>query len=112
MSNKIRVLVVEPGNHPYPKEINSGLESLQHEVGGYIEAVYPFEDPVALICDEEGKLKGYPPNRVMLTEFGKVYDIIHGTFLVVGLTDEDFGSLTDQQMKKFTDRFYAVERFS
>ena len=24
------------------KEIDSGLESLQHEVGGYIEAIYPY----------------------------------------------------------------------
>ena len=28
------------------KEIDSGLESLQHEVGGYIEAIYPYEDPI------------------------------------------------------------------
>ena len=47
----IAVLIVEPGKEPYVKEIDSGLESLQHEVGGYIEAIYPYEDPVALVCN-------------------------------------------------------------
>ena len=51
----ITVLVVEPEKKPYVKEISPGLSSLQNEVGGYIEAVYPYEEPVAIICDEEGK---------------------------------------------------------
>lgn len=55
----ITVLVVEPGKTPYVKEIDSGLVSLQSEVGGWIEAVYPFEDPVAIVCNEEGKLEGF-----------------------------------------------------
>ena len=49
---KITVLVVEPGEVPYVKEIDSGLESLQSEVDGWIEAIYPFDDPVAVCwCD-------------------------------------------------------------
>ena len=44
-------------------EIESGLDALQRAVGGYIEAVYPYEDPVALIVNEEGKLNGLPLNR-------------------------------------------------
>ena len=47
----ITVLVVEPEKKPYVKEISPGLSSLQNEVGGYIEAVYPYEEPVAIICD-------------------------------------------------------------
>ena len=35
----LRVLVVEPGQCPYEKEIAPGLESLQREVGGSIEAI-------------------------------------------------------------------------
>ena len=50
----MKVLLVEPEKEPYVKEISSGLSSLQKELGGYIEAVYPFEDPVAIICNEEG----------------------------------------------------------
>ena len=105
------VLVVEPGKAPYVKEIDPGLESLQHEVGGWIEAVYPFEDPVAIICNEEGKMEGLPLNRALFTEEHGVYDIIAGTFLVTGLTEDNFGSLNDEQIKKFSDRFRCPEAF-
>ena len=33
----MNVLVVEPMKPPYEKEIDAGLKSLQHEVGGDIE---------------------------------------------------------------------------
>lgn len=45
---KLRVLVVEPMQKPYVKEINSGLESLQQEVGGYIQVVYPWAEMCGL----------------------------------------------------------------
>jgi hypothetical protein len=48
---QMNVLVVEPMKKPYLKDIDSGLHSLQHEVGGYIEAIYPYEDLVALVCN-------------------------------------------------------------
>ena len=49
----MKVLMVEPGKSPYAAEIESGLKSLQAAVGGDIQAVYPYEDPVALICNAE-----------------------------------------------------------
>ena len=107
----IAVLVVEPGKEPYVKEIDSGLESLQHEVGGCIEAIYPYEDPVALVCNEEGKLEGLPLNRALRDEDGDIYDVVAGTFMVVGLTDDSFGSLTVEQMQKFSDLFKVPEQF-
>ena len=100
-SEKINVLVVEPEKKPYMKEISSELSSLQHEVGGYIQAVYPYDEPVAIICDEEAKLKGSELNRVLRDEDGKIYDVIAGTFLVVGLGEEDFSSLTPEHAKQF-----------
>lgn len=106
------VLVVEPGMSPYVKEIDSGLKSLQSEVGGWIEAIYPFEEEVALICNEEGKLCGLPLNRALMDEDGEIYDIIAGTFLVVGLGEEDFCSLSDEYIKKFSDRFKTPEKFA
>lgn len=106
------VLVVEPGRAPYVKEIDSGLKSLQSEVGGWIEAIYPFEEEVALICNEEGKLCGLPLNRALVNEDGEIYDIIAGTFLVVGIGTEDFCSLSDEYIKKFSDRFKKPEKFA
>lgn len=110
-NEKISVLVVEPEKKPYAKEISSGLSSLQHEVGGYIQAVYPYEEPVAIICDEEAKLKGSELNRVLRDEDGKIYDVVAGTFLIVGLGEEDFASLTPEHMKQFKEKFDTPEMF-
>ena len=107
----LSVLVVKPGKTPYAKSIGSDLKSLQNEVDGYIEAIYPFDDPVALICNEEGKINGLPLNRALRDENDKAYDIISGTFMVVGLGEEDFSSLSDDLMKKYTEYFKAPERF-
>ena len=109
---KIRVLVVEPRQAPYMKEISSGLASLQKEVGGYIEAVYPFEEPCALICNEEGKLNGLPLNRALRDEDGQIYDIIAGKFLVVGLGEENFESLSEEDARRFSKLYESPELFA
>lgn len=49
----MNILVVEPGKRPYAKEISGELESLKQTVGGYIQAIYPFDDPVVLVCEED-----------------------------------------------------------
>ena len=107
----MNVLVVEPYKAPYEKEIDSGLESLQHEVGGDIEVVYPFDDPVGIVCNEEGKLEGLPLNRSLRDEDGEIYDILAGTFIVVGLGEEDFEGLSKKQMNKFKEHFKTPEQF-
>ena len=55
------------------------------------------------VCNEEGKLEGLPLNRALRDEDGDIYDVVAGTFMVVGLTDDSFGSLTVEQMQKFSD---------
>ena len=112
MTENITVLVVEPGKRPYTKKINPGLTSLQKELGGHIEAVYPFPEPVAIVCRETGKLDGCPLNRALRDETGTIYDIIAGTFLVVGLTEEDFGSLSPELLQAFSQRFQNPETFA
>lgn len=111
-NSKITVLVVEPLMEPYVKEIDSGLKSLQKEVGGYIQAVYPFEEPVAIICNEEGKLNGEPLNRALRDEDGHVYDIVAGTFLIAGLSEDNFCSLSEAHIEQFTQEFKAPEMFA
>ena len=110
-NEKIKVLVVEPEKKPYAKGISSGLSSLQKEVGGYIQAVCPYEEPVAIICDEEAKLKGSELNRALRDEDGKIYDIVAGTFLIVGLGEEDFSSLSPKHMEQFKEKFETPELF-
>ena len=73
--------------------------------------VYPFDDNVGLIMNEEGKIEGLPLNRALRDEQGELYDIIAGDFLVVGLTEDDFGSLTPEQLEKFEKLFHQPECF-
>ena len=49
---KIKVIMLEPGKTAYLKEVDNTLESLQREVEGYIEVIYPFEEEICLICNE------------------------------------------------------------
>ena len=111
MNDKISVLAVEPMKAPYIKEIEPGLESLQKEVGGLIQAVYPYEDMVAVICNEERKMNGLPLNRAIYNDDKEMTDIIAGTFLVVGLGEENFTSLSDGLQKKYADIFKNPEEF-
>lgn len=53
----MNVLVVEPGMAPYEKEVN-GLEEMQATVGGLITASYPYEEPVAIVSNDESILEG------------------------------------------------------
>lgn len=109
----MKVVVVEPKKKPMVQDIDSGLESMQKIVGGPIEAVHPFDAPVALICNEEGKLLNLPLNRALRDDEGKVYDIISGTFfLCAAPPDSDhFAGLSDQQAKTYLERFSVPEMF-
>ena len=75
-TEKMTVIAVEPGKKPYVQEIQSGLESLQKEVGGDIQAISPYTDAVSIICAEEGKLMGMPFNRALRDEDGHIYDAL------------------------------------
>ena len=109
----MRVIVVEPRKKLIVQDIGSDLESMQKIVGGPIQAIYPFEEPVALICNEEGKLLNLPLNRALRDEEGNVYDIISGTFFLCDAPpDSDrFAGLTDQQVKTYMERFAMPEMF-
>ena len=109
---KLTALVVEPMKEPYVKEIAPGLRSLQAEVGGSIAASYPFDDPVGLVLNDEGKLIGLDLNRSLRDEHGEIYDIVAGTFLVVGLGPENFVSLPPEMIQKYTEHFKRPELFA
>ena len=109
-NENITVIAIEPGKKPYVQEIQSGLESLQKEVGGDIQAVYPYEDAVAIICAEEGKLMGMPFNRALRDEDGHIYDILVGKFLLVGLGEDNFVSMPENLMQKYMEMFDTPEQ--
>lgn len=98
----IKVLIVEPNELPYEKEIPNTLEAKQNIVGGNIECTSLLDDDsISIICNEEGKIEGLPLNRFI------GHDIIAGTFIIAGDDYEngDFISLTEEQIKKYKKRF-------
>jgi hypothetical protein len=105
------VLMVEPGQYARMVTIDSGLKSLQAAVGGDIEAAYFFDDPLALICQEEGKINGSELNRAVRGEDGEIVDIIAGKFFICGLSDDNFASLPDGLQKKYEGMFHQPETF-
>ncbi len=110
-SGMMEVLAVEPGQYPKIEKIGSDLASMQKAVGGYVQAVYPFDDPVAILCDEEAKLTGKALNRALRDEDGDIYDIVAGKFFVCGIGEEDFTSLPKELQKKYEDIFKQPEAF-
>ena len=83
----MKVLVVEPMKPCSVREV-SGLEDMQKVVGGDIEAPYPFADPVAVVFNASGKGLDLPFNRPLMDRDGLPYDIVCGTFFLVGLGEE------------------------
>ena len=109
----LRILVVEPERRPEVKEIDGSLKTMQGIVGGYIQAIYPFNDSVALVANDDGKFMNLPANRGLRDKNGQIYDIVCGTFFICGVpADSDyFTSLTPEQIERYRKRFYAPEMF-
>ena len=109
------VLLISPGQSPRKTIIDNTLAAMQHAVSGPIQAVYPFEEPVALICHEEGKLLGLPLNRALRhPDSHEIYDVIAGTFFLCGAPPESehFESLTEEQMEQYAEHFAPIALFA
>ena len=109
----MRVLVIEPERKPEEREINDSLKAMQDIVGGLIQPIYPFEEPVALVCNDEGKLMNLPANRGLRDESGQIYDVICGTFFLCGAPpdSDSFTSLSPEQIERYRKLFYNPEMF-
>lgn len=113
-SNEITVLLVEPGKYPREIKIENTLKAMQDIVGGYIERSMMFDDDVAVICNEEGKIKGLLLNRAIYGQDEKVIDVIAGTFfLCYAPADSDsFLSMPKALMEKYKEIFKLPEKFA
>ena len=110
---KISVILVEPGRYPKLIEIEDTLEAMQETVGGYIEEYMPFDDEVAIVCNEEGKMNGAELNRAIYSDDKEILDIIAGKFFIAyaPIESESFLSMPKDLMKKYEDKFRYPERF-
>lgn len=92
----MKILLFEPYKRPRKVEIPHTLRSMQETVGGDIQAIYPWDDPVALVCDDEGLLKDSEFNRYIHPNI-----LIFGTFFLCGIGEEDFTDLPADMMEKY-----------
>lgn len=102
---QMTVLMVEPGYEPYEKAIPNTLAAKQELVGGLITAIYPYEEMVAIVANDESILLGMDFNRSVEGGYGGVF----GPFFVCGLTEDSFCSLPPDQMERFKKKFHKAE---
>lgn len=100
MEDRVIVVIVKPNEEPVAEVIPNTLEALQKIVGGYIEMI-PIRGKFYLVCNEEGKILGLPPNR----NIG--FDVVAGTFLLVKEEPGtgDIRSLTPDEVVMAVDMF-------
>ena len=105
--NLLAVVFVEPHKKPVVRKIRNEYEDISHAVGGLIEHIYQ-EDGTILVANEESKLLGMDGNR-------RIYDgksILAGPFFVVGDDGEDYRSLTEEEIKRYMERFDEIEEIT
>lgn len=88
----MRIVIKHPGCRPEEIEAENTLESLQKAVGGHIETV-TFAKDMALICNEEGRLRGLETN---CTVFGISFV---GPILAIGIDGAEFRGLDDEELR-------------
>jgi len=108
---KITVLLLEPEQEARVIELDNSLESMQKTVGGNIEVIYPFTNDACIVCNEEGKLLGLPLNRALYDDCDKICEVIAGTAFICGTGDENFTSLSEQQIEHYSKQFELPEIF-
>ena len=105
VTEQTTVLVVEPGYAPYEKTIPHDVHAMQEIVGGWITAIYPYEEMVAIVANDEGLLLGMDFNRTVEGGYGGIV----GPFFVCGLSEDDFCSLPPDQIERFKKKFHKAE---
>ncbi len=102
----MNVLLIEPGEYARVADIAPNLIALQQLVGGYIEVLFPFEDQVALVFNDEAHRKGMPLNRQINDQL-----TIAGPFFICGVEEDSFTSLSPEQTERFKREFECPELF-
>lgn len=108
MSEKIKVVLLEPGKLARTAEIDASLAGMQKTVGGLIEPFYPFEEQVCIVCNEESKINGMRPNRSVKNDDGVMVDFIFGPAFICDCRGENLDSLSDEQTARAATKATAA----
>ena len=80
---EIKVFVKHPGIRPYEAKVENSLATFQAIVNGYIETL-TLANGLLIICDEEGRLKGYERCCRILGQW------LCGTVIFAGYRGDEF----------------------
>ena len=105
----IRVVFLEPHKMASTVEVKNTLEDMQALVNGNIEPFYPFDEEVCIICNEEGKINGMEPNRAVYDDEHNMVDVVFGPCFICDCKGENFASLTEEQIERYTEMFRRPE---
>lgn len=100
---------VEPMKKPTVISVDTSVEGLESIIGGYPEISKPFDDPVVLVTDESGKLKGLTKNRCIFDDGGQLKDIVAGSFLILGDSSQGMDNLSEELIEKYKNKFIHGE---
>lgn len=106
---KIKAIVLEPGKVARVTEIESRWSAMEEVVQGDLEAIYPFDDPVCIVCNGNGKNARLPLCRVLFGSEHKIRDIICGPAFICGFNEDGLTSLDDSLIDKYLARFLHPE---
>lgn len=112
-NSKITVIFAQPMKTIKIIEIDNELEAMQKLVGGSIEEYMPFEDEVAIVCNEEGKLRELEPNRAIYDEHGQLQEVICGDFFLchAPIDSDSYLSMPEDLKQKYEEKFKYPEQF-
>lgn len=99
----MRILMKEPGKGIHCMVIPNELPMLQELVGGYIET-YTIAEDVAIVCNEEGKLRGLPYNCTICGEN------FVGNILFVGVDGDDFTDIPESLIRMVAEGHFKEVR--
>lgn len=106
---RVMVIPVDGTQATYTMELEGNtLKAMQELVGGYIECAPLVElraRGIELIVNEEGLLAQLPPNENLFPFF------LVGTAVAVGIGEEDFVSLTPEQVKFLERWLFRLKTF-
>ena len=103
-------LMVKPGEYPCPVPLSMSRDFLQCAVsiGATFmgkASMFALAEDAMVIFNPEGVLVGLDGNRRIGDQ------IITGTFYIVGYEDSEFRSLTNEQIARYTKRFWVPEKY-
>lgn len=107
----ITVIICRPYQAAQIEVIPNCLEAMKMIVGGGIDTICPFIDPVAVVVNEDQGASNLQQNRIVSPANGGLDKIVTGTMLICGI-DDDFTSIPEDLLLKYYMIFNEPEWFA